>query len=194
MSAIVGLLLAAGRGSRFGGDKLMHRLADGDPLVLASARRLAAATDRMVALVRPQHASLHEALLGFGIEFVEVPDSDAGMGNTLAAGIRATPQSAGWVVALGDMPRVRYETVREVAVALRAGAAIAAPFYCGQRGHPVGFARQWYDVLKGLDGDEGARRVLHAASTGITRIDVDDPSCLLDVDTPQDIVQMFEPF
>lgn len=187
MSTIVGLLLAAGRGRRFGGDKLMHRLPDGVPIVVASALRLAAATDHTVALVRPHHTGLHEVLLELGIEVIEAPWADAGMGTTLANGIRATPQAAGWVVALGDMPCIRQDTVRQVTHALRAGASIAAPFHLGQRGHPVGFAQPWRDVLQSLDGDEGARNLLRANYAGITRIDVNDPGCLFDVDTLSDL-------
>lgn len=187
MSAIVGLLLAAGRGRRFGGDKLMHRLPEGTPIVVASARRLTAATDRTVALVRPHQSVLRAALSELGIEVVEVADADNGMGNTLAVGIRATPQAAGWVIALGDMPCVGQTTVDQVVFALRAGASIAAPFHLGRRGHPVGFASSWYDELQGLKGDEGARHLLRTARARITRIDVDDPGCIFDVDTPNDL-------
>lgn len=190
MNTIVGLLLAAGRGHRFGSDKLMHRLPDGMRLVAASARHLVATTDRAVALVRPNHAAMHDVLLELGVELIKVADADAGMGNTLAAGIRATPWAAGWVVALGDMPCVHHDTMHQVTKALRAGAAIAAPFHRGQRGHPVGFSGQWYDLLQGLDGDEGARQLLHAYSAAITRIDVNDPGCLFDVDSLRDAEQM----
>lgn len=192
MNAIVGLLLAAGRGHRFGSDKLLHRLPDGRPLVVASAQRLAATTDRTVALIRPRHEALHTVLLELGIEVIEVANADAGIGHTLAAGVRATPQSAGWLVALGDMPCVHHDTMRQVAQALRAGAAIAAPFHNGHRGHPVGFAHPWYDALQGLEGDEGARHLLRAHSAAITRIDVNDPGCLFDVDAPHDLAAVKE--
>ena len=187
VNAIVGLLLAAGRGHRFGSDKLMHRLPDGRPLVVASAQRLAATTDHTIALIRPQHEAMHAALLTLGIEIIEVADADAGIGHTLAAGVRATPQFAGWLVALGDMPCVHHDTMRQVVQALRAGATIAAPFHNGHRGHPVGFAHPWYDALQGLEGDEGARHVLRTHSAVITRIEVNDPGCLFDVDTPHDL-------
>ena len=58
MTRIAGLLLAAGRGRRFGSDKLLHPLPDGEPVVLASARSLRAALTRAVALVRPDQPQL----------------------------------------------------------------------------------------------------------------------------------------
>jgi molybdenum cofactor cytidylyltransferase len=90
-------------------------------------------------------------------------------------------------VALADMPCVGAGTVSRVASALREGASIAAPFHGGKRGHPVGFARQWLDSLVTLGGDRGARDLLQAHGDAITRIDVDDPGCLFDVDTPDDL-------
>lgn len=187
MKTIVGLLLAAGCSRRFGSDKLLHPLPDGDLIVVASARRLAAATDHAIALIRPQQSALRASLKGLGVEVVEVANAESGMGVTLAAGIRAAAQAAGWVVALADMPRVYADTMRRVAIALRDGASIAAPFHGGRRGHPVGFARQWHDTLTALQGNEGARSLLQTHGECITRIDVNDPGCLMDIDTPADL-------
>jgi molybdenum cofactor cytidylyltransferase len=189
MNRIVGLLLAAGSSRRFGSDKLLHPLPDGEPMVVASARHLAAATDRTIVLVRPGQLSLCNVMGTLPVEIVEVPNADDGIGATLAAGIRATAQAAGWVVALGDMPCIQEETMRRVAAALRAGASVAAPYFAGQRGHPVGFARTWFAALAALDGDEGARRLLHAHGQEIVGIEVTDPGCLFDVDKPGDLKQ-----
>ena len=46
------ILLAAGRSSRFGGNKLLHPLADGTPVALAAARNLVAALPGALAVVK----------------------------------------------------------------------------------------------------------------------------------------------
>lgn len=193
MMRIAGLLLAAGRGRRFGGDKLLHPLTDGEPVVLASARSLRAALTRAVALVRPDQPQLAARLAALGLEVVEVGDADAGMGHTLAAGVTATADADGWVVALGDMPRLAPATTARVAAALAAGASIAAPVHAGRRGHPVGFAGEWRTALRALHGDTGARHLLAAHAARITALTVDDPGCLLDVDTPADLAALAPP-
>ncbi|HEX5392638.1 MAG TPA: nucleotidyltransferase family protein [Rhodocyclaceae bacterium] len=187
MEPLVGLLLAAGTSRRFGSDKLLQPLRDHEPIVVASARRLAAATDRTIVLVRPEQPALRNVLASLPVEIVEVQNACAGMGATLAAGVRTAFHAAGWVVALGDMPSIREETMRRVAAALRAGAPIAAPYFGGRRGHPVGFARQWREALVELDGDEGARALLLAHSESIVRLEVDDQGCLFDIDVPGDL-------
>lgn len=187
MEPVVGLLLAAGASSRFGSDKLIHPLSSGEPMVARSARALAHATDTCVALIRSGRPALQAALADAGAPVLVVEGAEAGMGATLAAGIKAFPRAAGWVIALGDMPAIHPDTLAAVVRALREGASIVAPYHEGQRGHPVGFSRAWFEALAALQGDAGARDLLRVHSEHIVRIDVRDPGCLLDVDTPDDL-------
>ena len=94
-------------------------------------------------------------------------------------------QADGWVVALGDMPHVRPDTIAAVADALRAGHGLAAPFHDGCRGHPVGFGRAHRRALEALRGDVGARDLLTQAAAQLHRLGVDDPGVLTDVDEPR---------
>src|SRR5581483_1569221 len=91
----------------------------------------------------------------------------------------------GWIVALADMPRIQSSTIEAVARALDGGASLVAPFYAGQRGHPVGFGAGHREALLSLDGDSGARALLK--SERVMRLDVDDAGILRDVDTPEDL-------
>ena len=185
---IVGILLAAGSGRRYGGDKLMQPLADGVPLACRAARVLASACNRTLAVVAAGSApALESALRELGVEVVVAADASRGMGHTLARGVDAASDAGGWVIALADMPAIRVDTMQCVARSIRAGASIAAPFHGGRRGHPVGFARDWRDALRALDGDSGARAVLAANAERITHLDVDDPGVLLDIYTPADL-------
>lgn len=185
-SRIVGLLLAAGRGTRFGGDKLLANLA-GECVGAAACRNLLAALPRVIAVVRPDDAALAAALGAAGARIVRCADADDGMGASLACGVHATMGAAGWIVALADMPWIRPATIARVAGAVGEGALVAAPFHRGQRGHPVGFGQACYGALAALAGDEGAKSVIAAHNDGVVRIDVDDPGVLRDVDTPEDL-------
>jgi molybdenum cofactor cytidylyltransferase len=184
---IVGILLAAGAGTRFGADKLVHPLADGTPIAVASARHLAAAIPGSVAVIRPGSHALEGALAEEGLRVTACPRAKDGMGESLAHAARATHDADGWVVALADMPFVRPDTIRLVAERLAAGASIVAPRYRGQRGHPVGLAARYLAELEALKGDEGARAILKRDAALIELIDCDDPGILRDVDTPADL-------
>jgi molybdenum cofactor cytidylyltransferase len=185
--AIVGILLAAGRGSRFGSDKLLHALADGTPIAVAAAAGLLPACDRVIAVLRPGCGELAELLAATGCEPLPCAEADAGMGHSLACGVLATPDAAGWVVALADMPFITPASHRAVAASLRAGASLAASEFGGRRGHPVGFAAKWRDQLAHLGGDQGGKSILDAHRQQLVLCRVDDPGVLRDIDRPEDL-------
>lgn len=196
MARIVGLLLAAGQGRRFGGDKLLQALADGTPLALAAARALKAACTDSVAVLRPEQEALAELLETEGWQVLRCATSQNGMGHSLAAGVAASAVAwgdvDGWLVALADMPCIRVATLRRVADVIAGGAALAAPTYAGRRGHPVGFAARWKDALLALEGDEGARAILGQNPALLQALETDDPGVLQDVDTPADLAGLVQ--
>lgn len=191
---IVGVLLAAGRGVRFGGAKLMaplpraaHGVSAGTPLGAASALHLVAALGDVVAVVRRDDPILEGALAATGARVVACDRADDGMGASLACGVRASADADGWIVALGDMPWLAPSTIMTVAQALREGAEIVAPAYGGQRGHPVGFAKACASALMQLAGDEGGRSIVRARQGAVRQVDVDDPGITGDVDRVEDL-------
>jgi molybdenum cofactor cytidylyltransferase len=82
------------------------------------------------------------------------------------------------------MPHIMPSTTWRVVQALRSGAVLAAPFYGGRRGHPVGFHAAFAQDLSHLDGDTGARSILQQNAGKLVRLDVNDPSVTRDIDTP----------
>ena len=182
-----GILLAAGSSTRFGSDKLLHKLPDGTPVAVASARNLASALRRPLAVIRPGASDLRVALEGAGCEVIECAAAHTGMGASLACAVRASADVAGWVVALADMPFIRPDTIAGMADWIINGAAVAAPLYRQQRGHPVCFSTYQRDELMALHGDEGARKVFqrHGGLGNLVR--VDDPGVLRDIDVPGDV-------
>src|SRR5262245_32045398 len=170
---IAGVLLAAGAGSRFGGDKLLHPLDDGVAIAAHSARNLLAVVPDVVAVVRWGDFPLYDILEQEGCQVTMFQDAARGMGASLAHGVAQARAADGWVVALADMPRVQPATVRAVAQALEQGAAIAAPARRGERGHPVGFGASLRDELLALDGDQGARAVVERHRGAVKLIECD---------------------
>lgn len=184
---IVGVLLAAGAGSRFGGGKLVARLADGRGVAETACAHLLPAVDRVVAVIPAQPGALEDALRAAGAEVVRCDTATPGMGVSIACGVSASADAAGWLVALGDMPLIPSSQHRLVADALRAGADIVAPVCQGRRGHPVGFAARFGDELRALEGDEGARAVLARHRGALLELAVDDDAGWQDIDTPSDL-------
>jgi len=183
---IAGILLAAGAGTRFGGDKLLFPLPDGTPIGVKAARSLLSGVDHGIAVVRPDDRLLAQLLEAEGLRIAFCPDPDAGMGTSLAFGISIAQDADGWLIALGDMPFIRHDTIRSVASLLQSGAPIAAPQHLGRRGHPVGFAREFFCDLTQLGGDQGAHPLLAAHAARIHMFECEDPGIFADIDTRSD--------
>jgi molybdenum cofactor cytidylyltransferase len=187
---IVGILLAGGHSRRFGSNKLLHPLADGQAVAVAAGRHLLAAIPDSVAILRPEPFVLGEQLQTFGMRVTYCTEQQQEMGDSLSAAIRyasADRPVDGFVIALADMPYIAPQTIRAVADALAAGAQIVVPIYQGQRGHPVGFAASFKSSLENLHGDEGARAIVQQHQASVVRIEVDDAGILRDIDTPADL-------
>jgi molybdenum cofactor cytidylyltransferase len=189
---IRGILLAAGYSKRFGSNKLLQSLPAGSPeagtpIGLAAAKHLLEALPESIAVVRPRAQKLARILRDAGCNTVVCKNAGDGMGTSLAAGVRSTSDASGWIVGLADMPFIRPETIRTVAKALHDGAAIAAPSFQGRRGHPVGFARRFYEELSSLHGDNGARQFLEQHPEWVKVFEVDDPGVVRDIDEPSDL-------
>jgi molybdenum cofactor cytidylyltransferase len=184
---IVGILLAAGSGTRFGAHKLLHPLPDGTPMAVAALRNLAQGVDEVIAVVRPGDTDLMQCLAREKVRVLPCAKADQGMGASLACGVSAAPDAAGWIIALADMPFVPAEIVCTLAAQLNAGATIVAPAYQGQRGHPVGFGHAFYAALSALSGDQGARHILKQNADRLSLVPSTDPGVLRDIDTQADL-------
>jgi molybdenum cofactor cytidylyltransferase len=166
------LVLASGRGERFlasgGSGNKLHALL-GDRTVL----------EHTLAAARASGLAVHVEDAGH-----------AGMGDSIAAAVRATPDAGGWLILPGDLPLIRPGTLRAVANAL-AQSIVVLPYYRGQRGHPVGFASACRNALMLLEGAQGAAQVVraYAQSDRIANLELDDPGIVTDIDTVQDLAK-----
>jgi len=186
---LVGILLAAGRGTRFDAtgqrNKLLQPLENGEEVAVVAARNLLAALPTVLAVVPPRSDRLAANLAEAGCEVTVCEHAVDGMAASLVHALSCKPVARGWVIALADMPFVRPSTVTALAAAVEEGAGIAAPVIGGRRGNPVAFGRMHIDELMQLRGDEGARRLLKVHP--VTQVPVDDPGILRDIDTPADL-------
>jgi molybdenum cofactor cytidylyltransferase len=183
------LLLAAGRGSRFGGRKLVAEL-DGAPVVRHAAERLLAARPaELIVVVGDDDDEVRLALAGLPVRFAEAPRAGE-LSSSLRAGLRALHGATRRIlVALGDQPHLDPAVVAEVLGA--PAAPIVVPSYRGVRGHPVRFDAALVPELLEAAGDRGARDLIARDGSRVSeiRIDAEPP---IDVDVPGDLERLRE--
>ncbi|MCB2425580.1 nucleotidyltransferase family protein [Methylophaga pinxianii] len=183
---IEALLLAAGRSSRFGEDKLLVEMTIKDkkcPLIDHVLHNWLQVFERVTLLVRADHVELHHYLKSSSnalrIRLAESQNAQLGMGHSIALGVKSTIYSDGWVIGLADMPFIPVNVIEAVYLALMNGSEIALPVRDKQRGHPVGFSKQYQQQLLSLTGDSGARSIVTKNLASVTRVPTqrckDDP-------------------
>ena len=85
------------------------------------------------------------------------------------------------------MPFIAPTSHQAVAASLRAGASLVASSFQGRRGHPVGFAGQWFDQLARLTGEQGGKSILAAHPEKLVLCPVDDGGVVRDIDRLSDL-------
>lgn len=185
------ILLAAGFSRRFGAVKLDAYLDTGQTLFEASLNRLMQALPDVIVVGRPELNSggTYRCLT----EMVNPPlltlcdDADAGMGHSLAAGVRAAPDH--WhacLICLADMPKVNPDTLQRL-ISQAQPDRIVIPVYKQQRGHPVCFGRQFFAALLQSQGDTGGKHVIQQNPGVIQEMPCEDAGILFDIDRPGDL-------
>jgi molybdenum cofactor cytidylyltransferase len=180
------IVLAAGAGSRFGGDKLRAPWGRGTLVEAAVTAARSAPAAGVILLTRPGDRLVDDP----DLRIVEVADCAEGMAASLRAGVASLPpDAAGAFVFLGDMPRVPTAVLAGLADAVCAGAPAAAPTFGGELGHPVLFSAALFPELLALAGDRGARRVLDRLGDRLALIPAPDDGVLFDVDRTEDLAR-----
>ncbi|WP_431273405.1 nucleotidyltransferase family protein [Variovorax ureilyticus] len=167
------IVLASGRGERF-------RAAGGAGHKLHAPLAGATVLEHTLAAVRASGLPWH-------LEDVGHP----GMGDSIAAAVRATAEAHGWLILPADLPLVEPATLRAVAQALQGAVQAAQPSYRGTRGHPVGFAAPCGPRLAALSGNQGAAPVLRALREAgqVAELELDDTGIVTDIDTPEELAR-----
>jgi CTP:molybdopterin cytidylyltransferase MocA len=182
---VIGLVLAAGGGRRYGMPKALIDW-HGRLLVQHAADTLAEAGCADVVVVLGAEAARVRAAAPDLPRTVENPDWATGMASSLRTGLAALAGSpaAAAVVLLVDMPGVTPAAVRRV-TEHAAPDALVMGGYGARRGHPVLLGREhWAGVIATATGDRGARDYLRAHPGEVRVVPVGDVADDEDLDVP----------
>ncbi len=183
----VGVVLGAGRSSRFGTPKQL--LPFGDTTMLGQVVRNANASDldRVVVVLGRASGELRTSVDFGRAAVVENTAYGTGCASSLLAGMDAAGEDCGaLVLLLGDQPGVRTEFIDSVIHEWsrnRPWASVAS--YGGELGHPFVFAQEAFEDLRGLHGDKAVWKLIEAHPERVLRVKL-EAQLPPDVDTPED--------
>ena len=186
------IILAAGESKRMGQPKML--LSWGDTTVLGRVIEiLQAAGIKDILVITGGVREQVEALVaqyGSRTTFNESYTSGE-MLSSIQRGLEAQkPQAQATLICLGDQPQVQEGTVLRILQAWeQTGASLLVPSYDMRRGHPWLAARELWDEMLAMHPPETPRDFLNRHAREIRYIEVDNPSVLADLDTPQDYLK-----
>lgn len=185
------VVLAAGRSRRMGADNKLLAEIDGKAMVARVVDAALASRARPVVVVTGHQArAVRAALADAPITFVHNPDFAEGLSTSLRSGLAALPVGLdGAVICLGDMPWIAAALIDRLIEAFdpTEGRAICVPTHSGRRGNPVLWAACYFDGMRRISGDTGARRLIEDHAEAVCEIPGDDDSVLRDVDVPESL-------
>lgn len=186
----VAILLAAGDGSRLGGDKMFVDLG-GKPLIERSLGpyRKARCIEDIVVVVPPGEAERFAYLRSPTCHVFENPDPARGMISSIRIGLETGwAQERDFLIAPADVPFVKPELIDQLVKQLVIrNAKVVLPAYRGLGGHPGVFHRSLHNDFFLLGETSGTREILFRYREDTVRMNIPDPDVCFDVDTPEDL-------
>lgn len=185
------VVLAAGGSRRLGAPKQLVRLRGLTLLEHALGAARGALPTAPLIVVLGAHALRLRALVRRSAPAARIaynPRWADGMAGSLQAGLRAVPHGTTAVlVTLVDQPNVDARALRGLVAAWRRrpGRAAAA-HYSGRSGVPALLPRHYWQAIRKLEGDSGARALLRDERTTLVAM----PEAALDVDTAMDVARL----
>jgi molybdenum cofactor cytidylyltransferase len=186
------VILAAGASRRLGEPKQFVPFRGRSLLAHAIAMATAADCGPVLVVLGAGADALREEATGAGARVVENPDWATGMASSVRAAIAAVaaevPEAEAMLFTVCDQPLVTADLLAAIVRAHRDGSMLVAAAYDGATGVPALFARRYFDELRELSGDVGARRVLARHAADVRAIPF--PGGELDIDAPADVARL----
>jgi molybdenum cofactor cytidylyltransferase len=192
MSDVAAILLAAGRGTRFGEEpKLLAPIGDKALVRHAAEAAVHSMVHPIIVVTGHRANAVQEQLRDLPIQIVHNPLFADGLSTSLKAGFSALPlETRAAIVLLGDMPFVRPGLIDALVGGWHARGEPTAlvPVLNGQRGNPVVLSRALQTAIKGLSGDVGAGSLIRGRPD-VLEWPTEDTAIIHDIDTREEFAK-----
>lgn len=194
------LVLAAGKSSRFGSDKLLAKMPDGRPVIAHSLAPLQTIAHEynldLCVVTRVENSPLIDYLVDNNIPYTLSSDAHLGMGHSLSHGVKCNKNWQGWMIALADMPKLTLSTLSTLITTLTKNPdRVVRPGLLKKDkvipSHPTYFPQHLRNQLSQLTGDTGAKHLIMTLEQQPIVFHVPHPNSLKDVDTLEELQQLF---
>lgn len=184
------VILAAGLGKRFGGDKLQALV--GEHPMYEHMLRKAAAFGSFPSYIVTGSEEISAEARGLGVIPVENKEPEKGISHSLRLGLQRVmeehPHIRGVLFSVCDQPNLEISTMQQIfnRAFHRPGFIVCAGTN-GKKGNPVFWDRSYFPELLSLTGDEGGKQVMRNYPDRILVVETEEKE-LKDIDRREDLL------
>jgi molybdenum cofactor cytidylyltransferase len=184
-SSISVIILAAGKSTRMGKQKLRMQLGQRSILEHTVNNYLNSKVDEVIVVVGYEASEIKQLLEHKPVIIVHNPRYNDGIGTSISAGTQHIKKSAEMIViALADQPYIRSDIINYlVDMHKDSNKGITVPVYKGIRGNPAIFSSSYKKELVELQGDTGGKQVTDRHPDDVLEIDMEFEEVTMDIDT-----------
>lgn len=183
------VLMAAGFGRRFGGNKLTAELEGGETLIECALAAIPGNKLSQVVVVT-QYPRVEELAKKYGFPSLRNEHPERGQSESIRLGLAALRDCDAVLFQVADQPKLRKETVSQlIDFAAAHPDRIVGLGHNGRRGNPCLFPARFFPELMALTGDHGGRSVIMAHEEDMLLMEVPSTQ-LIDIDTPEQLEKL----
>ena len=186
---ISAIILAAGQSKRMGQPKMLLPWGKSTVIEQVITTFLNAGIEDVIVVTGGAREQVEGIISPYPVRKIHNREHAVGeMLSSLQCALSVMPKLAqATLIALGDQPHIRVEIVRLICEAyLESQSGLIVPSFQMRRGHPWLVARPLWNEILELKTPESPRDFLNRHADDIHYVNVDAPSVLADLDTPED--------
>ena len=144
--------------------------------------------DETLVVLGSNREKIEDVIKDLSVKSVYNPSYKEGMLSSAQKGFGSLPEEAeAALIFLGDQPKIPTSVIDQVIRAYHSSEkGIVIPVYDRKRGHPVLISTKYREEVSHLNPQIGLRELIHNHPEDILEVDLDSPSILEDIDTPED--------
>lgn len=177
------VLLAAGEGKRFGGNKL-EAVVNGKSMYIHAMELIQKEKEFQISVVVTGNENIASAARDRNMKVIWNEHPKLGISHSIQLGIeallRVKPELEAILFMVCDQPWMKYDTLHDLIMRFDGG--IMAVSYEGKAGNPVMFSKKYFHELLELSGDVGGRQVMKRHHEEVYYLEVFNKKELEDVD------------
>ena len=188
---IAGLVLAAGQSRRMGSKNKLLAKIDGVSMVRRTVTNvLSSLAEPVIVVTGHESKKVLGKLQDLSVTTIFNAEYKKGLSSSLQTALLALPPKIdGALVCLGDMPHIGADIINQIITAFNPTESreICVPTWEGKRGNPIVLSSRFFNEIKNISGDVGARSLLGQYREVVFEVEVSSKSVLIDIDTPKSL-------